>query len=167
LTAVRTLTALGHDAEAATELRRFSDWAHRRDLAVVSLYATLAEAERADREALEETARDTWESAVRDATRSGVPAHLADVAESYGTHLLARRDFDRAAAVIAPLARYAQEDYRCAVLVARLHHAAGRDDDWRAAMAQVYALAGERPVPADIEAPPSEAASNPLIVRKQ
>ena len=166
LTAVRTLTALGRDAEATAELQRFSAWAGHGDVAFASWHATLAEAERAAREGRDETARDAWETALRAAARSGVPSHLAEVAESYGTRLLVRHDFDRAATVIGSIARYAPVDYRCAVLVARLHHASGRDDDWRAAMQWVHALAGERPVPADIETPPSGGTPKSLIVQR-
>ncbi|ANB16221.1 Putative transcriptional regulatory protein, HTH DNA binding domain [Dokdonella koreensis DS-123] len=156
LTVVRALTGLGRDAEAASETQRFSEWARTSGVTIARLHATLAEAERADREGRREMARQSEETALREALQTGVPAYIAEVADSYAPRLLAWRELDRAVTVIGSVSRYAANDYRCALLVARLYHALGRHGDWQTALQQARALAGERAIPAEIVSPPTD-----------
>jgi DNA-binding winged helix-turn-helix (wHTH) protein/tetratricopeptide (TPR) repeat protein len=149
LTAIRALTALGREAAAETELQEFTAWAASSELSLVRMYATLAAAESADKHGRLERARESWETAAREAAKSGVPSYLAEVADSFGARLIAWGDLDRAGTLIGSVSRYAPDDFRCALLVARFHRAMGHDNDWRVALQQARSLAGERALPAE------------------
>ncbi len=154
LTAVRALAALGRLDEAEVQARRFTAWSADTNVSIARLYAKLAESELADRKEHRGAARDAGEAALVEALRIGVPEYIAEVAESYGTRLLNGPDPQRAGSVIGEAARFASADFRCALLLVRLHHALDRRNDWRAAIRQARRLAGEREIPSEVAAPP-------------
>jgi DNA-binding winged helix-turn-helix (wHTH) protein len=80
------------------------------------------------------------------AEADGVPATTAAVAIAYADWLLARGRAAAAAEVGARVARWADRDFDCALLQARLHRALGRDDLRAASLRQAQTLAGERRV---------------------
>jgi Flp pilus assembly protein TadD len=88
-----------------------------------------------------------------------VPADLAVVAVSYGNTLIASGDFERASAVIGRVARWADRDFDCALLQARLYHALGQRSTWQSALERARALAGERAIPTALQTPPEAHAS--------
>jgi hypothetical protein len=69
-------------------------------------------------------------------------------AVAWADALLADGEHDQASAVVGRVARWAGQDFDCALLQARLYHALGRRDAWQAARARARSLAGERPLPA-------------------
>jgi hypothetical protein len=72
--------------------------------------------------------------------------------------LLAEGDLPAASIEIGRVARWAEQDFDCAVLEARLFSALGRDAARQTATTAARALAGERSIPAD-------ALTTPLTVR--
>ncbi len=57
--------------------------------------------------------------------------------------------------VVGLVDRYAARNYDAAVLQARLYHALGHTEAWRSAYTHARALAGERPLPADLGTEPA------------
>lgn len=84
------------------------------------------------------------------AEAEGVPATTAAVAVAYADWLLAQGRAAEAAEVGGRVARWADRDFDCALLQARLYRALGRDDLRAASLRQAQALAGERRVPPDL-----------------
>jgi len=84
------------------------------------------------------------------AEAEGVPATTAAVAVAYADWLLAQGRAEAAAEVGGRVARWADRDFDCALLQARLYRALGRDDLRAASLRQAQALAGERRVPAEL-----------------
>jgi predicted Zn-dependent protease len=112
----------------------------------VTLFAALAAAEQARSEHRKDDADLAFASALADAERWGVPRDIVVVAASYGDSLLADDQPDRASVVIGRVARWAEQDFDCAVLQARLYAALGQDEVAHAAEARARLLAGERPL---------------------
>ncbi|MGN6521051.1 MAG: hypothetical protein ACTHK2_16695 [Dokdonella sp.] len=110
-------------------------------------FARLADAELARAAQRRDDAERDYAAAFAEAERWGVPQDLALVVFSYGSSLIADRELDRASEVVGRVARWAEQDYDCALLQARLYEALHQTDAWRAALARVRALAGERSVP--------------------
>jgi len=123
------------------------------------LIAALADAEQALAEDRREDALKSYNAALGDAERWAVPADVATVAISYGDNLIASADFERASAVIGRVARFADHDFDCALLQARLYHALGQRSTWQTALERARALAGERAIPAALQTPPESHAS--------
>lgn len=84
------------------------------------------------------------------AESDGVPATTAAVAVAYADWLLAQGRAGAAAEVGGRVARWADRDFDCALLQARLYRALGRDDLRAASLRQARTLAGERRVPSDL-----------------
>jgi DNA-binding winged helix-turn-helix (wHTH) protein/tetratricopeptide (TPR) repeat protein len=156
LTVVHALRDLGRQTEAAAEVEQFSAWASSASTSTAELYATMMKAEQARLENRHKEAEELYEAAMRKAISEGVPIDIARVAGSYGDALLAKGDLSRASAVIGQVARFAENDFGCALLATRLYHALGQRDVWRAALEQARALAGERTIPTNIATPPQE-----------
>jgi hypothetical protein len=97
------------------------------------------------------------------ASKLTVPDVIADVAYSYGTALLDHGDLEKASAVIGQVGRWSEHDFRCAVLQVRLYQALGQEEAWRTALDRAKAIAGERPLPPALLAPPER---TPLAMRK-
>jgi len=160
LTWSRALRAAGRTAEARNQVTELSRWASTHPtMPSVSLFAALAEAEQAIAEDRHEDALKSYNTALGDAERWAVPADLATVAISYGDNLIASADFERASAVIGRVARFADHDFDCALLQARLYHALGQRSTWQTALERARALAGERAIPAALQTPPESHAS--------
>jgi Flp pilus assembly protein TadD len=153
---IHALRELGRKAEAAAEVERFSAWATSAGTSTAALYAKTMEAEQARLEDRHEDAERLYEDAMRKAISGGVPIDIATVAGSFGDALLAKGDLNRASAVIGHVARYAENDFACAVLATHLYHALGQRDVWRSALEQSRALAGERTIPTNIATPPQD-----------
>jgi DNA-binding winged helix-turn-helix (wHTH) protein/tetratricopeptide (TPR) repeat protein len=155
LTWSRALRAAGRDSEARDQVSEFSRWAATHSaMPSVTFIAALAVAEQAQFEHRRDDATRNYNAALSDAERWAVPADLAAVAVSYGSSLIADSDFERASAVIGRVARWADRDFDCALLQARLYHALGQRPTWQTALDRARALAGERPIPAALQAPP-------------
>lgn len=157
LMATRALRELGRSEEAAAEVRRFMNWANDSNDPSVELYAKLAQAEQTWSDRRYDVAGPLYDEALQQAVRTGVPTDLAEVAESYGSALLTQSAVERASAVIGQIAGFADQDFDCALLQARLYHALHRVDAWRTALDNAQRLAGERPIPVSISAPPTAA----------
>jgi len=160
LTWSRALRAAGRTAEARNQVTELSRWASTHPtMPSVSLFAALAEAEQAIAEDRHDDALKSYNTALGDAERWAVPADVATVAISYGDNLIASADFERASAVIGRVARFADHDFDCALLQARLYHALGQRSTWQTALERARALAGERAIPAALQTPPESHAS--------
>ncbi|HEY6942339.1 winged helix-turn-helix domain-containing protein [Dokdonella sp.] len=144
---VRALRTAGRDEQAALEVRRFASAAGTDDAGTI--YARLIDAEAewgADRAA---GARAYAESLAA-ARRVGSPAEIVDVVLSYGAALLGAGDVVAATTVAGQAGACAEQDFRCAVLQARLYLALRQPEAFARAIGQVRALAGERVMPADL-----------------
>ena len=144
---VRALRAQGQADTANEQASLFSAWSKtRNDMPGVTLFAALAAAEQARSERRNDDADSGFTKALADAERWGVPRDLVVVAMSYGDSLLADKQTDRASVVIGNVARWAEQDFDCAVLQARLYAALGQTEAALAAEARAKFLAGERAV---------------------
>jgi len=160
LTWSRALRAAGRTADARTQVTALSQWASTHPtMPSVTLFAALADAEQALAEDHREESLKSYTAALGDAERWAVPADLATVAVSYGNSLIASGDFERASAVIGRVARWAEHDFDCALLQARLYHALGQRSTWQSALERARALAGERAIPTALQTPPETHAS--------
>jgi len=160
LTWSRALRAAGRTGEARSQVTELSHWAATHPtMPSVTLFAALAEAEQDAAEDHREDAVKSYNAALGDAERWAVPSDLATVAVSYGNSLIANGDFERASAVIGRVARWADRDFDCALLQARLYHALGQRSTWQTALERARALAGERAIPAALQTPPESHAS--------
>lgn len=163
LTTTRALRAAERSTEVAEQVARFADWARSsRQPAAVRL-ATLAEAEqraaeqggaRSAQQASAEhasagDASTDYERALELASAGAVPADVVEVALSYGRHLIASAQIERATAVVGRVAPWAERDFGCALLQARLYSALGQRAAWEQALARARSSAGDREIPAD------------------
>jgi DNA-binding winged helix-turn-helix (wHTH) protein/tetratricopeptide (TPR) repeat protein len=151
---LRALRLLHRDADVAHEVRRFVAWADTTANADVIVRARLAEAEAAWTGRHKEVAILLHEDALRVANQGSVPGNVVGVAVSYGNALLDEGDLLRAGAVVGQIEHWADGDFDCALLETRLYHALGQREAWQVALHRARALAGERPIPADLSAPP-------------
>ncbi len=150
-TLVLALQAGNHADEAAKQLDGFSQWARETAQPAPALYAALARAEHARDLHHGDDANREYAAALDDAERWGVPADLAAVIVSYGNALIADSKLDQASEVIGRVARWADHDFDCALLQARLYTALGQHASAEAAIARARRLAGERAIPAASE----------------
>ncbi|MBO9664382.1 winged helix-turn-helix domain-containing protein [Dokdonella sp.] len=150
---VRALRESGDDAGAAAESARFVAWSRPDQPPRARLFATLAEAESAAAAHRDEAAVTAYEAATTIAAGTSADG-AAEVADSFAGYLIARGQLARAAVVAGPLARYADHNFEAAVVGARLYQALGQPAAWQKALAQARRLAGERPLPAQLEVPP-------------
>jgi DNA-binding winged helix-turn-helix (wHTH) protein/tetratricopeptide (TPR) repeat protein len=156
LVAIRALRATGDVGAAAERTAQLVDWSAAQREPVAGIHARLASAEQRVSEQHEDDAEREYRAALEQATRAGVPADIAVVASSYGRHLLALGDMKEASAVVGQVARWANQDYGCALLQLRLHAALGERQAWARALANARRLAGDRTVPPDLGVPPGE-----------
>jgi DNA-binding winged helix-turn-helix (wHTH) protein len=146
LTRVRALRAAGQDARAQQAVQRFTALAEHSGEPDMHIHALLAAAEQDWAAGRRETAAPIYEAALREANRNGSPADVAEVVVSYGGALIGAGDHVRAAAVVGQVARWAAQDFDCALIQARLYAALGQSDALAAALARARSLAGERSV---------------------
>jgi DNA-binding winged helix-turn-helix (wHTH) protein/tetratricopeptide (TPR) repeat protein len=88
-----------------------------------------------------------YRSAMDMAERDGVPADIAEVAQSYAPWLIERGLLAEAARLVGHVSQWSDRDFTCAVLDLQLSRALHRDDLVDAATEKVLRLAGERAVP--------------------
>jgi DNA-binding winged helix-turn-helix (wHTH) protein/tetratricopeptide (TPR) repeat protein len=157
---IQALRALGRDADAQAAVARFSTAAEATGTQPGMLYAALAAAEQSWPDA-RETAMLAYERALSAALGLGVPADVAAVAVSWGERLIAAGDLARASEVAGRIARWADHDYDCAILQARLYRALGQRRPWQAALEKARALAGERRLPATLMMPAAPTPTGP------
>jgi DNA-binding winged helix-turn-helix (wHTH) protein/tetratricopeptide (TPR) repeat protein len=149
LTWTRALRAADRTDDARAEVDALSRWAATHaTMPSVTLFAELASAEQARADGHRDDEAKHYAAALADAERWAVPADLAAVAMSYGGSLIGESDFERASAVIGRVARWADHDFDCALLQARLYQALGQRATWQTALTRARSLAGERTIPA-------------------
>src|SRR4029079_19251681 len=135
LTLTRALRAAGREAEAMEQVAALSRWAATRaPMPSVTPHAALPHAEQAEAERRPQDAYQSYNVALADAERWAVPADLAAVALSYAGSLIADSELERASAVTGRVARWAERDFDCALLQARLYHALGQEATWQTAL---------------------------------
>jgi tetratricopeptide (TPR) repeat protein len=161
LLVIRANLALDRLAIADEARNAMAAWARDRMARSPKIYAALADAEIASFAGRTEAARTAFERAFSLADAGHAPVHLLRVAQGYVPWLLREdhatlRNRERARFLAERLAGYAQQHYGAALLQLYVHHSAGISPTWRASLARVTSLAGERQVPpALLEAPKS------------
>ncbi len=155
LVAIAAQRALGREREATDMLAAFRAWADASGNPVFALRGRLAQAELDEAAGRTAEADALYAQALAEANRDNVPAGIADVATAYANALIARGDLERAVPVVGIVDRYAARNFDAAVLQVRLYRALERTEAWRSALARARALAGERPLPADILVEPA------------
>lgn len=154
LAVLRAHLAVGHDAEAARDLRAALAWTDRDRTAGIQLRVLLGQAELAIGRKQDAVVEDLFERALARAEHERVPADLVETARRYATWLIEKQRLAHAALVAGRVAPWANQDFDAALLQARLYHAMGRNAAWHAALARARALAGERALPDDITRSP-------------
>lgn len=156
LIAIRAMRLLGREHAAADAVAKFAAWADGSGNSSFVIHARLAQAEQAESAHRVEDAEKLYANALAMANQNNVPLDIANVAISYANALIARGELERAVPVVGLIDRYATRSYLAAVLQARLYRALGHTEAWRSALARTRALAGERPVPADLGTEPTQ-----------
>jgi len=149
LTQIRAIQIAGDAAGADAAIAALKSWAEQSAGQRARVYAQLARAEQVQRFATDRSWRAEFEMARQLAEGNGVPAEIAAVARSHADALFGDRDVQAAALEIGRVSRWAERDFTCAVLEARLYAALGHDEARQAAVARARTLAGERTLPAD------------------
>ena len=149
LTQIRALRDRGDLAQAEAPLAAFEAWAAQSGQMRAIVYAQLARAEQAQRLGNEPAWRDAFGKAQQLAERSAVPLEIAAVVRSHVDALISAGDVQAEAVEIGRVARWADLDFNCAVLEARLYSVLGPDTARQTAVARARGLAGERVLPAD------------------
>jgi DNA-binding winged helix-turn-helix (wHTH) protein/tetratricopeptide (TPR) repeat protein len=107
----------------------------------------------AERQAGREAAADgAYREALRAVEGGGVPEDVLEVVADYVPWLIERGRLAEASALVGRVAPWAEQDFAAAVLQLRLYRALGQDRLAQRALAQARALAGERPLPAGLQA---------------
>lgn len=153
--AIRALRRLGRERDAADTVAQFAAWAEASGNRSYLVHARLAQAEQAEGAHRPDEADQRYQSALAMANQDGVPVDVADVSISYADALIARGDLERAVPVAGLVDRHAARNYDAAVLQVRLYRALGQTEAWRSALAHARALAGERPLPAELATEPA------------
>lgn len=156
LTRTRALRALGRVDEASDAADRLAALAPANGSSTVLLYASLARAEQLVANGQVPAGSPEFARAFDIAVRAGVPVDIAEVAVSYAAHLIDSGDLERAGAVVGQAARWADEDFACAVLQARWHAALAQRQAWQHAATVARTLAGDREIPAELTVYPGD-----------
>lgn len=152
LVQLRSRLRLGDLAAASSDVERFGRWADNRPNRAIALRLAIARAELAHAQTQDTQAMTYYASAMQLADTPAVPADIADVASSWGTSLIDQGELDQARAVIGRIARWADQDFDCAVAQALLYQALKQPDALKTALAQAVSLAGDRPLPRQLSA---------------
>ncbi len=137
-----------HDPGAANALRDdLLKTLGRTRYAQTTIFSHLIEAELA---ADDVTASRHYTSALALAEANAAPADLLAVAQGYVPWLLQRSQASEAAAVVGRLGNMPHQSYEAALLELQLFRATGPQQAWQAAYDRASALAGERPIPAEL-----------------
>lgn len=147
LVRVRALRASSDPAAAEAEIRRVSQSPDGTGVSAAYRQLAIAEAAWTSEPA---AAAKAYEASLAAATEGGVPADVAEVVVSYGTALIRSGQVSKATTIAGRVAEWAESDFACAVLQARLYLTLGQPEAFRRALARSRALAGERPVPRDL-----------------
>jgi tetratricopeptide (TPR) repeat protein len=150
LVATRSLRAAGQSRNAADRTAQFGAWSRSAGEPIAQLYAALARAEESIADGRPADAYPEYERTLVLATQDAVPADIGAVVASYGTTLVAAGRLQEASAVIGQTARWAGQDFNCALLQLRLHAALGQRQPWQRSLANARRLAGERSIPQDL-----------------
>lgn len=151
-TQIRALVRLQNKSDANAQALAFADWAASVDHRRANVLARIAKADTSWRFGSGEQWRAEFDGAGALAREGGVPADIARVAAAYATALISAGDVDAAAVEVGRVSRWAERDFGCAVLEARLYAALGRDEARQTALARARSLAGERPIPPEATA---------------
>jgi DNA-binding winged helix-turn-helix (wHTH) protein/tetratricopeptide (TPR) repeat protein len=139
---------------AADEVKRLRAWAEtaadREGLSV--LYVTLAEADQAWIEGHQDIAFQRYADAMGRAERIGVPEDIVAVGEPYVRALVTAGQTDQATAVGGRIAQWADQDLRAALTQVRVYQALNQPAAARAAFEHAKQIAGERVLPASLDA---------------
>ena len=147
LVLVRALRASGEADRAAEEIERVTQAADGGGIGPIQRQLAQAEAASPTDPA---AATKAYESALAAAATDGAPADLAEVAVSYATALIQSGQMAKATTVAGRIAEWADTDFDCAQMQARLYLALHQPEAFARALARMRALAGERPLPADL-----------------
>jgi hypothetical protein len=110
----------------------------------------IAQAEWAAHEGRATDADAAFHAALSAAESRGVPDAIAMAAQAYAGWLLAQGRVEDASALSGRVAPWAENDFDCALLQARVFRAAGQTEAWLRSLQHVQTMAGERPIPADV-----------------
>jgi DNA-binding winged helix-turn-helix (wHTH) protein/tetratricopeptide (TPR) repeat protein len=94
-----------------------------------------------------------YRAALALAERRAIPAEIATAVEAYARWRLARGQIAEAGGLAGRAAPWAEQDFGLALLQVALYARLGQHEQWEAALARARALAGERPIPAELLAP--------------
>jgi len=153
LTQVRAAIGAGDQHRSADLIRALAAWSVESGEPRARFVEALARAElalgfgEAQWRAAFEAARDL-------ASGTALPYEIAAAANSYAQGLLAQGDLTSAEVEVGRVTRWSDQDFRCALLEARLYAALGRGEAHQAALARVSHLAGERQIPDAVRARP-------------
>jgi DNA-binding winged helix-turn-helix (wHTH) protein len=147
LTEIRAALRAPDKARASEIIAALNEWAEHTDEPRAKLAANLARAEFAVRFGDPAEWRGAFDAARSLAAKDAVPYEIAAVAMSFANALFIAGDVDGAGVEVGRVSRWAEQDFDCAVLEARLYAALGRDEARQTALARARALAGERQIP--------------------
>lgn len=156
---IRALLALQETAQAKAVLHGFIGWAQESTHPDVLTHLRLAQALVSARADSAEVAQRHFDAALGAADQAA-PVSLAEVVVAYGSQLLDAREIGAATRVVGRVARWAEQDFDCALLQARLYHAIGQPEPWRRSLAAARRLAGERDIPPALAVAPA-----PIVAR--
>jgi tetratricopeptide (TPR) repeat protein len=131
----------------------FDAWKTTRTAPLARLRVTMADAEQAAFDGDDAAARRHYDAALIVANDIATPAALAEVAVGYGEFLIRDGRLEEASVVAGRVARFASDDFGCALLQAHLFGAMGHQAAAVEAFAEARRLAGERAVSALPTAP--------------
>jgi DNA-binding winged helix-turn-helix (wHTH) protein len=152
---LRAARATGAADRERSAMQALSAWALEASSPAARIHLDLARAEQAAAAGEDAAARTAWERALQAADANRVPVDLVDVVQSYVAWLIRTGDLRRASAVAARIAAWSGSEYRASLVRLALYHALGRVGAWRTALAASRALAGERVIPAALQALPA------------
>lgn len=151
---IRVLRAERRTEEADAQTSVLAAWAARADNPAANVFAGLALAEQAAQATTGAAANAAYEQVLLGADRLGVPMLVAEAVTAYGNHLIGQDDLERASAVVGQVARWADADFDCALVLVRLYRALGQHDAWQGALTRARSLSGERALPDILATPP-------------
>ena len=154
LSEVRAALRGADAAKAGETIAALDSWAQLTGDSRARIFARLAHAEYTLRFGDGKGWREAFNAARDLAAHEAVPHEIATVARSYADALFADGDIDAAAVEVGRVSRWADQDFACAVLEARLYAALGRNEARQTAVSRARALAGERNLPPDVLAVP-------------
>lgn len=151
---IRALLADGSLDAAAASLEAFPKPGERDDEAAARMYVRLAVADCAAATGDPEAGK-AYAHALAEAEALRIPIDLREAARAYADWLVHRGDLAQASAVAERIAGWTSRDFDSTLMRLRIQHALGDVALWRGALTRAQALAGERPIPAELTTSPS------------